>query len=142
MWPISVPVAKTFNIEVFYVNLTAILTIFNTVLNTIISIFIYSKYKPSTGLKSIITVFLVGAIIRASCYFYESFWLVAIGQLLCSSSVPFYANVVTIMVNKWFPDHERALATALLVIGNPLGVAVSNAMTDIFFLNVDENTDA
>ena len=142
MWPISVPVAKAFDIEVFYVNLVTILTIMNNVPITLLSIFVYSKLKVTSGLRFMVTLFLVGAIMRASCYFYESFWLVAIGQLLCSSNKPFYANCVTIMVNKWFPKEEHALATALLLIGDPLGASISNAMTGFFFLNVDENSEA
>lgn len=117
------------------------LQMFNAVPMTFASIYIYSRFGVSIGLRLIVTVFLVGTILRASCYFYESFWLVAIGQVLCSCSNAFYANSVTFVVNKWFSDKERALATALLLIGGPIGVGISHTMTGSWFLNVDDDTE-
>ena len=44
------------------------------------------------------------------------------------------------MVNKWFTDQERALATAILVVGGPIGVGVSYGMTGYWFIDVTEET--
>ena len=80
MQPISIPVAKAFNLDtVFYVNLTTMLQMFNAAPMTFVSIYIYSKFGMSTVLRSIVTLFLAGSALRATSYFYQSFWPVAIG---------------------------------------------------------------
>ena len=45
---------------------------------------------------------------------------------------------MTFVANKWFTDKERALATALLIVGSPIGVGVSYGMTGYWFLGVDD----
>ena len=48
---------------------------------------------------------------------------------------------MTYVANKWFPDSERAFATALLVVGSPIGVGVSYGMIGGFFADVDAEAD-
>ena len=44
-------------------------------------------------------------------------------------------------MNKWFTDKERALATALLIVGMPIGAGLSYGMTGAWFkdLNPDDH---
>ena len=91
IWPISIPITKVFELDtVFYVNFTTMLQMINAVPMTFASIYLYSRFGVSVGLRLIVTVALLGTVLRASCYFYESFWPVAIGQVLCSCSNAFY----------------------------------------------------
>ena len=50
---------------------------------------------------------------------------------------------MTLVANKWFPDSERAFATALLIVGSPIGVGVSYGMTGAYFADItgDEDID-
>ena len=73
----------------------------------------YSNFSTSRVLRFVVTVLLIGTILRATCFFVESFWFVAAGAYLCSCCNPFFINVQSIIANKWFTDKERALATAL-----------------------------
>ena len=45
------------------------------------------------------------------------------------------------MVNKWFTEKERATATALMLIGGPIGVGISHLMTGYWFLDVNDDTE-
>ena len=68
MQPISIPVAKAFNLDtVFYVNFVTILQMFIAAPMTFVSIYIYSKFNMSTVLRCVVLVYLVGCVFRASC---------------------------------------------------------------------------
>ena len=78
--PISIPVAKAFNLDtVFYVNLTISMQMFLAAPMTFVSIYFYSRFSMSSVLRCVVTLYLVGCAIRVICYFHESFWPVAVG---------------------------------------------------------------
>lgn len=81
----------------------------------------------------------MGSAIRASAFFTDSFWSLAIGQYVSSCSNAFLLNVQIIIANKWFTDKERGLATALQIVAGPIGSGLSFAMTGTWFK--DHNGD-
>jgi predicted MFS family arabinose efflux permease len=54
----------------------------------------------------------------------DMWWLVA-GQALIGVSSPITTGGVSIIANYWFADSERARATSLMMISNPLGLFTS-----------------
>ena len=85
-----------------------------------------------------LTVMVLGQLIRVSCIWTDNFWSVTIGTFLSNLANPFFVNVQSIIVNKWFTDKERALATAIQIIAMPLGSAISFAMSIYWFRDITE----
>ena len=140
--PIAIPTSKAFGLEtVFYVNLAITINLFNAAPMTLISVWVYSRFSTSGVLRCVVTLQVAGAACRALCFFTESFWPVAIGSYLCSCCNPFFLNVMTIIANRWFTDNERALATALLIIGSPIGVGVSYGLTGYWFIGIKDQRE-
>ena len=113
---------------------------FNAVPMTFASVWMYSRYKTSTVLRFCVTLILVGTAFRAVSGLSDSFWFVAGGKFLCSCANPFFVNVHVLIANKWFSDKERALATALMIVGSPIGVGCSYILTGYWFFEVTEDT--
>ena len=79
---------------------------------------------------------LLGALTRALCVVNDSIWTIIVGGFLCSCCNAFFINVQPIIVNKWFTDKERALATAIQTIGMPLGSALGYGCAAAWFKDV------
>jgi len=62
-----------------------------------------------------------------------------LGSVLCSCCNAFFSNVYTTIVNKWFTDKERALATALVMMASPIGSGISFGMTGYWFKDYKES---
>ena len=78
--PISIPLARAFNLDtVLYVNFTIIFQDLNSVIMTFASVWMYSRYSTSGVLRLAVTVFFVGALLRALCYQTHTFLPVVIG---------------------------------------------------------------
>ena len=138
--PIAIPTANAFDLgSVLYVNFAVMLYSLNAIPMTFLCIWMYARYSVSGVLRFSMTLLLVGTIFRSLCYRTDNFWPVFLGSYLCSCCNPFFINVQSIIANKWFGDHERALATALQIIAMPLGSASSFAMTGLWFK--DEEMD-
>ena len=111
---------------------------FNAAPITLISVWMYSRFSTSGVLRFTVTLLMLGSALRALCFFTDSFWPVAVGSFLCSCCNPFFLNCMTIIANRWFTDTERALATALLVVGSPVGVGFSYGLTGYWFIEVKD----
>ena len=132
--PLAIEVAKAFGLsKVFYVNLSIAVNMFNSVPMTFLCVYLYSRYSTSGILRCVITLMMFGSILRATCFWTDSFWPVALGGYICSCCNPFFINVQSIIANKWFPDNERALATAIQTIAMPLGSGLSFALNSYWF---------
>ena len=109
----------------------------NSVPMTFLCVYLYSRYSTSLVLRLVTTLMMIGAMTRASCFWIDSFWPVAIGGYICSCCNPFFINVNTIIANKWFPDHQRALAAALQTLGMPLGSGLGSGLVAFWFREKD-----
>lgn len=68
-------------------------------------------------------VTLVGGWIRLVAIFdNNNFWWVVIGQGIVAVGSPLCVGGISIIANQWFGDEERAKATALMTISNPIGL--------------------
>ena len=99
--------------SVLTVNLMIAINMVNAVPMTFLCIWLYSRYSAAKVLRCVITLMLIGSIVRASCYKTDEFWPVVVGSYLCSCCNAFFINVQAIIANKWFKDNERAIATAI-----------------------------
>ena len=85
----------------------------NSVPFTFLGIWLYGKYGVASVLRVVMTVLLIGTLIRASVFKIDGFWPVIVGSYICSCCNPFFINCQVIIANVWFTDKERAVATAL-----------------------------
>ena len=119
----------------FYVNLAIAINMVNSVPMTFLCVYLYSRFKFSNILRIVTTMMMIGAVVRASCVWIDSFWPVAVGSYICSCCNPFFINCQSIITNKWFTDKERALGTALMTVSMPLGSGLSFALNSYWFSN-------
>lgn len=78
-----------------------------------------------TGLNTL------GAIVRAPSTVVGGklgFWLLGLGNVLCSISSPFWLPVTTMIPDRYFPMRERSSAVALANLANQVGVALGYAL--------------
>lgn len=54
-----------------------------------------------------------------------SWWIIIVGNLLIYTSAPMAHNVIGLIANTWFPEKERATASALMIMANTISVVVA-----------------
>jgi hypothetical protein len=59
---------------------------------------------------------------------HDSFSWIIIGQTIIGISLPMTIGAVSIIANLWFGDLERARATSLMTVSNPIGIFFSFAI--------------
>ena len=94
IYPIAIPVSTAFSLpSAFYVNLTIMAQMFNPIPMTFLSIWMYSNFKTNRVLCCVAITQVIGASIRASTLYTQSFWSIAAGQYICSCTNAFLLNV-------------------------------------------------
>eukprot|EP00118_Oscarella_pearsei_P026715 m.310333 g.310333 ORF g.310333 m.310333 type:complete len:567 (+) comp50976_c0_seq1:35-1735(+) len=68
----------------------------------------------------------VGAVVRYLSCFNHSYAIVLVGQMICAIAQPFILFAPTKLASFWFSEDQRALATMLSTMANPLGVGIAN----------------
>jgi predicted MFS family arabinose efflux permease len=68
---------------------------------------------------------LIGAWTRMLTAITGNFWYIIIGQTIIGVSSPITTGGVSIIANYWFADNERARATSLMMVSNPIGICLS-----------------
>ena len=63
----------------------------------------------------------IGAWLRPLAWINSHFFWIVIGQTIIGLSSPITTGAVSIIANNWFPDSERALATSIMSLSNPIG---------------------
>ncbi|KAG1681803.1 Solute carrier family 49 member A3 [Nymphon striatum] len=77
-----------------------------------------------------------GAIIRAisTATFipqHDMFWMSMLGQTIAGISQAFVLIIPTKVAETWFPDNQRAIATTVVSMANPIGIIVGFAIPPI-----------
>ena len=69
------------------------------------------------------------------------FWYILLGQAIMSFAYPIYNAAINLICNKWFPDKERTLVTALCGLAIPSGNIFAFTMSGLIFagLSVDSS---
>eukprot|EP01095_Lingulamoeba_sp_RSL-Kostka_P005943 TRINITY_DN1811_c0_g1_i2.p1 TRINITY_DN1811_c0_g1~~TRINITY_DN1811_c0_g1_i2.p1 ORF type:complete len:367 (+),score=99.90 TRINITY_DN1811_c0_g1_i2:310-1410(+) len=89
------------------------------------------RFPVKGGLRTGIIIGAVGTLISAllrPCAPKNWFWLLFIAQTIGAIVQPFILNAPPLIAANWFPDKERALATTIASVANPVGVAVGFVM--------------
>lgn len=105
LMPIAIPLKDAFNLKsAILVNFTIIINMINQAPTTFLSIWLFQRFRTDMVLRGVITLMLVGSIIRACSYFTNNFWFVIVGSYMCGCCNAFWINVQTTIANKWFTD--------------------------------------
>lgn len=106
------------------------------------------------GLRSSILIGVwtngVGALVRllssilSPTFFIERTYIAYLGQGIAALAYPFIMFLPTKVAAAWFPDNQRALATTIGVMANPLGILIANLVSprivqscsDVLYLNI------
>jgi MFS family permease len=84
------------------------------------------------------TIMLTGSWVRALSFVGDQFfWPMFLGTFIFFTAVPFILNSMSIVSNMWFPDNERARATAISGLMAPLGSLVGLGMTGAIAAGMD-----
>jgi nitrate/nitrite transporter NarK len=83
---------------------------------------------------------IVGAWTRSLAMLDNNYWWVVIGQLIIACAGPTISSPISIIANNWFGDHERAKATSLMSLSNPLGSLVSFIIQAVYIAITEEKT--
>lgn len=94
-------------------NIVIAVLIVNAVPMTLLSIWAFSNYNAMNVLRFVVSLMMIGSLLRAVCFWNDRFWPVVIGSYISNCCNAFFINVQAIIANKWFTDKERALATAI-----------------------------
>lgn len=68
---------------------------------------------------------LIGAWMRMISAVTGNFWWIIAGQTIIGVSSPITTGGVSIIANYWFADNERARATSIMMVSNPIGIFIS-----------------
>jgi len=68
----------------------------------------------------------------------EKFWPILVGQAWMSLAYPMFSAAINLICNKWFPDKERTLVTALCGLAIPSGNIFAFTMSGVIFSGVDK----
>lgn len=67
------------------------------------------------------------------------YWIVMAGQTIASMSQCFILQVPPLISDRWFPVHQRALATSIGALWNQLGIAIGFLMSPVIIKEDSQN---
>ena len=102
-----------------------------------LSVWIIDKYGLRLCISIGSVIMLIGSVMRfisVSSNLY--FWY--FGHIVCQLSGAFLKNPVTKLASNWFGDKERAFATSVGIVSQPLGLFISQIMIINIFQTDDK----
>ena len=139
--PASSDLARGYDVSILMVNMCGIIFTATFIPMTFVSMQMYKTMGTHTVLRIASVLMLVGGWGRM--YALEGqFWPILVGQVIISLSQPIYYNVMTQISNKWFPDSERSLVTAICGLSIPGGNLVAFLLSGLIFAGIEEMTSA
>jgi len=122
--PISVKVEDYYHVTAFWVNFLSLLFFVIYVPGAFLASWILDHFGLRIGILTGTGLLAIGSIVRMLGSFPDMFYLVCIGQAICAWGQPFIQNSPAKVAAIWFPDKQRALATTLGSVANPIGGAL------------------
>ena len=92
--PISIPLKEAFELKsAIFVNFTVIMNMVNQAPTTFLSIWCFQRFRTDLVMRWVVTILMIGSIIRAGSFFSNNFTFVVVGSYLCSCTNAFFINV-------------------------------------------------
>lgn len=131
-------IAETYyGVDTTLINLLSVLFLALYLPGSIAATYAYARYNTKTGL-------LIGAALTAAgCWIrtigtinvytstaWRYSWAMA-GQILCALGQPFFTNAPAKIASEWFAVDQRAVATTIGAMFNPIGIAIGQVFPPI-----------
>jgi len=133
MSSVSNLIADCFKVSEFYVNMCALMFGATYVPCALIAIKAFGSLSPSITFRFGSVVVLAGMWLRTGILIDKQFIYVFAGMTIVSTQFAVFLSANTLICNRWFPDKERGLATAISSMGVPFGSLVSIGVTGFNF---------
>ena len=119
------PLGKAYGISTFESNMANSTSALLFLPAFIVATQMYNTWSLRTVLFICSIMILIGAWTRMLSAITGNFWYIIIGQTIIGVSSPITTGGVSIIANYWFADNERARATSLMMVSNPIGICLS-----------------
>jgi len=99
----------------------------------------FQKLQAATVFRIAATVMLVGAWIRMGAFTEDkAFWVIFLGNFIFVFSGPMVFNGLSLVTITWFPESEKAKATAIIGFGAQCGSFVGMAIPGVIAVGLDK----
>ena len=68
-----------------------------------------------------------------------AFCISIVGQIIAGCGQPFVQFTPSKVAEHWFPESQRVLATTIISMGTPMGMAIGSALPPYFVTHQSEN---
>lgn len=126
--------APVYNVSVLYVNMCALMFGATYVPCALLAIWLFETFSPSITLRLGSLVVCAGMWLRSGILIDNQFSFVLAGMTVVSTQFAVFLSANTLICNRWFPDNERGLATAISSMAVPFGSLVSLALSGLNFI--------
>ena len=108
---------------------------------TFVTMWLYSKLPSPYVIRIGCCFFITGCWTRTLSAKDGTFWPILLGQAIMSFAYPIFNGAINLICNKWFPDKERTLVTAVCGLAIPTGNIFAFTMSGLIFAGLNENSD-
>lgn len=124
--PQALLIKEAYGVTLYAVTFCSLCFGYAGVFMNLVSMNLYVKLPLSWGLRFGASIMLFGCWLRGlSSLIGNEFWPIMAGFVFVGASGPLLHCPVNIISNRWFPDSQRAIATALGTLSIPLGTFVA-----------------
>lgn len=103
---------------------------------TFVTMWLYSKFPPQFVIRIGCVFFITGCWFRSIAAETNRFWAILVGQAWMSLAYPIFTSAINLICNRWFPDKERTLVTAVCGLAIPSGNIFAFIMSGLIFSGV------
>jgi len=131
--PVALNVATTYDVNIIWVHLCSFGFCLMYVPMNFAVIWMYKTFPRHQCLRVGAVLQLIGVWLRYMTVLTGDYWYILAGQFVVAIAQPMIMNAISIIANVWFGDKQRALATSLAGLSNPVGGLISLVTIGVVF---------
>jgi MFS transporter, FLVCR family, feline leukemia virus subgroup C receptor-related protein len=132
---------SAFGISLFEVNLAINCSAAIYLPAFFVTVYMFNRMSCHAVLSVASITMFVGAWVRMLAVINNEYWFIIAGQAIVASAGPMVTGAISIIANNWFGDKERAFATAIMSLSNPLGSLASFVIQGVYAYSIDKKID-
>jgi MFS family permease len=126
--PINSLAQQYYGVDANAINMLSVVYMILYIPGSILSLYIYTRFNLKFGIALGMLLTSIGCWIRV----HPSYGATMVGQIIAGIAQPLITNAPAKLAGSWFPVSERALATAVGSIFNPVGIGLGQLFPTIF----------
>ena len=139
--PVSYPISAAYGVGTLEVDMCSIIFSATYVIFTFVAMPLYTKWPFTRVIRLACFVMLTGSWIRVGVFYGDqSFWPCLLGSTWLSLAYPLFLSAVSLVVQRWFPDHQKAISTTICGLSLPVGNILAFTMTGLAFQTIDRTS--